>query len=1498
MGNQLAASGAAATINVQDLSQNLSLVAPLGGAKRGRLFTSLHCKIPSSAAALSLSSNSTAVSSIEGVDVVVKVFLQKDGDKEQARLLQRHHETLSNMASRIVALSKNFRVAATPNNVLFYSVMEKSKTGYCLLQRPYVHYSLTERLQTRPYLEMPQRLFLCYQLLQALRHLHDDFGIAHGDVKAENILISSNNWLYLTDIAPYKPCPVPSFDPSNFDFYYDNAENRTCCMAPEKFFDVSSTMKIGWDHSVTSDIFSAACVMVHILSDDALFKLPGALEFRSIGETERRNLLRDVLAGRQVPVHAMDAISSMMCGRADERPTAREILLQHTTSPSGAEHSLKGMSTPSSATSQSMSDPSKLFPAYFPFVFFNVMTVLKRPPDAQLQFLFARWEHILETVDRCAVDPEYSWSMVPEEGQSLMSSSSTTASNQVRNRSNTAPVVAGGGLDRRLLDLSTSQPQTKIPLPKERHSVVVPSTQEDCNTEIGKQNKVPPLPEDANIMDIGKQNKVPIHAAYRQGVVSILAPLITSQIRHAKTVDSRARGLTLFQKLCPWASENTKRDVFLPTLLHFVKSQDYGSVARVAALRALVHVVESLPTFPVGECLVFEDLILPALTEAQRDTSLLFITEFARAVPRLLETAVRYIEKRQVLVGDHRWLNGFDFQLYQLVGIGWEMIKTLQGQPNSSVCVTWLQAVPTMIKVLGKEKSATELLPLLFTFMSNSAVEIKRELIRQVSVVALFVEDPPHQLIRITMEEGFKQNDVGVTVTTLEAVNKLTGGKHLPVALRIELVQRSIPFITSVNANIQGAAIEVVETAAKTLSSTDILLFLVEPLNTLLVKHVPLVHLSKYKSAIRKDLDFDDHHLNTNADRNHLVSCVDYTEMYLPSSIELLSNVNIRQTEDVECDLNHCDVGDANVQQRPTPGEPMVGNLSSSSFCEEGKSQWVMNDFAATNRQQKRINERNNFSNFAMVSSVFAPNYGALPAVCPVGLTMESPGTSPNHRGSIVIKKVTHAASGSFFNGSFVASNAPSRSAKIRDDGGDGLPRSALASFRPLAAAMATSSHEGAIYGMTYGGGWLVTAGDSGLVKLWELDCSANSNLLVPTPLTNINPDPAASSTDAVPQSSLVFLFAEFVKSNNYAQNIALGGTDGQLRLYDVTASKLSDCMNLGQSDSQVASTLSCCSILPALNLMLVGTYKGDIFCVDPRAKSSNGRVVWEARVKPQQGAITALQLLQGNDFNSPTSTSTCGFVCATNRGVLPLFDLRFRLLIKDINVGSSILSMCMDPTSATRQSPPNVMVSLANGGVMRYDLNSGKETLRLRIYDETSITRCLLHVPKSSFVITGGSDRLLRLWDFNNPPLSRVLVCHPQKSPTFILKRDPSLIQVTNTPPTTTTSKWSNPIVKTRKSMDAQQQRPLGVDPLLSKNVSNLSSSSASSTSAHPEICETFSSPPKGSYSVKEHHRDEISAVCVVSMRNAMHLVSAGRDGSLKLWHNAVTASSGDKAV
>ena len=60
-------------------------------------------------------------------------------------------------------------------------------------------------------------------------------GVCHGDLKAENVLLTSWNWVFVTEFAAgLKPPFLPEDHPADFSFFFNTSGRRSCYIAPER----------------------------------------------------------------------------------------------------------------------------------------------------------------------------------------------------------------------------------------------------------------------------------------------------------------------------------------------------------------------------------------------------------------------------------------------------------------------------------------------------------------------------------------------------------------------------------------------------------------------------------------------------------------------------------------------------------------------------------------------------------------------------------------------------------------------------------------------------------------------------------------------------------------------------------------------------------------------------------------------------------------------------------------------------------------------------------------------------------------------------------------------------------------------------------------------------------------------------------------------------------------------------------------------------------------
>lgn len=167
-------------------------------------------------------------------------------------------------------------------------------------------------------------------MLCALNQSHKQ-RICHGDIKLENILITSWNWILLSDFASFKPTFLPEDNPADYTYFFDTSRRRTCYIAPERFIasanvELSTIVGEGPSGSGTltpaMDIFSAGCALLELWSEGtAPFEFSQLLAYRS-GEEE---LVAKHLQGIENE-RLRSLLSSMLCRDPRGRKSAEVYL--------------------------------------------------------------------------------------------------------------------------------------------------------------------------------------------------------------------------------------------------------------------------------------------------------------------------------------------------------------------------------------------------------------------------------------------------------------------------------------------------------------------------------------------------------------------------------------------------------------------------------------------------------------------------------------------------------------------------------------------------------------------------------------------------------------------------------------------------------------------------------------------------------------------------------------------------------------------------------------------------------------------------------------------------------------------------------------------------------------------------------------------------------------------------------------------------------------------
>ena len=234
---------------------------------------------------------------------------------------KQHHSQHSGGCCSSASASSNALLHVAP----ILDIIETPNTVFVL--RQYYYYNLKERMYKLPYLTYTEKLWIIFQLLFAVSELHER-NIVHGDIKLENIMLTSNGSLFVTDIASYKPAHIPIDNSMVYTYYFGSTKQslKTCNVAPERFVEKnapsesnSNNSSTNGDKTVKMDIFSLGCVIAELLLEEYLFDYTKLLEYKH-GKVDISNTLLQIrdsnlreLISKMLKVDPSERISLSQC---------------------------------------------------------------------------------------------------------------------------------------------------------------------------------------------------------------------------------------------------------------------------------------------------------------------------------------------------------------------------------------------------------------------------------------------------------------------------------------------------------------------------------------------------------------------------------------------------------------------------------------------------------------------------------------------------------------------------------------------------------------------------------------------------------------------------------------------------------------------------------------------------------------------------------------------------------------------------------------------------------------------------------------------------------------------------------------------------------------------------------------------------------------------------------------------------------------------------------
>eukprot|EP00980_Cylindrotheca_fusiformis_P007666 scaffold1605_cov141-Cylindrotheca_fusiformis.AAC.29 len=533
--------------------------------------------------------------------------------------------------------------------------------------RPHLYTTLSDRLASRPFLTHVEKLWISFQILQALDAMHSA-NVVHGFLTTENIGLSSWNWVVLVDVASYKArTSLPDDDPSEYLYYFDEVykhgtdttpRDKRCYLAPERFFTPSRENRqehLTLPLTPAMDIFSAGCVIMEtFLNGERALDLGDLMEYR---KNKASPTLQQKL--NKIEFSALRAACRHMLHLDPSERLSASAYLERL-------------------------QASEVVPESFGNVLYPMIErVTHSPPDARLAIAAAHYYSV-------------TWATVgirDEEGRRFVEKALGSTMTQL------------DVLDQPDEDDPQIKPEAKTPLEEKKEDMedLLAETEallkkietlhfdEEILSEatLDVLEVAPPKAEAATSMEATADR-----SEISQSSLLIYLQSIVSTVRHVQRPASKLVALQLMRRVAKFVTDEARLQRIVPVTVSLLQDQD--PLVRASAIHVLASTLSIVNSFPPSDSKVFPQYIFKRVPHLMTDPSLVVRLAFARTVASLAETAHRFLDISHAV------------RLYEAVGGGGARSQANSERPRQTSAVSTNDVFTDDVAKLLDETSDSE----------------------------------------------------------------------------------------------------------------------------------------------------------------------------------------------------------------------------------------------------------------------------------------------------------------------------------------------------------------------------------------------------------------------------------------------------------------------------------------------------------------------------------------------------------------------------------------------------------------------------------------------------------------------------------------------------------------------------------------------------------------------------------------------------------------------
>ncbi|KAL6560993.1 Serine/threonine-protein kinase [Orobanche hederae] len=706
--------------------------------------------------------------------------------------------------------------------------LETDKAAYLL--RQYFFNNLHDRLSTRPFLGMIEKKWLAFQLLYAVKQSHEH-GICHGDIKCENVLVTSWNWLYLADFASFKPTYIPYDDPSDFSFFFDTGGRRRCYVAPERFYEHGGETQVARDALLkpTMDIFAVGCVIAELfLEGQPLFELSQLLAYRRGQYDPTQHLEKATFHAipdsgiRKMILHMIQLDPESRCSAesyvqnyagvvSDARVLACETSFQEIL------RQMMGIRAGEDMISetQTSADDKRLLPHAID----AKQQTDKKSSSHDRSDLLGNTSALLRDVKH-------------NSGHSGMKCVPDSVVKTVYSQNQKQCGFQSPG--ELIQSVSNIFQRSHHPFLKKIRMTDLTSVISDCNNQSDTFG-MPFLPLPQDILSC-------------EGIV-LITSLLCSCIRNVKFPFIRRAAVLLLKSCSLYIDDEDRLQRILPYIIAMFS--DPAAIVRCAALETLCDILPLVRDFPPSDAKIFPEYILPMLSMLPDDSeesvricyacniSKLALTAYGFLIHSISLTEAGVLNETNLLLkssklatdtsGEPHRVNN-DAQLAQLRKSIAEVIQELVMGPKQTPNIrrALLQDIGNLCWFFGQKQSNDFLLPILPAFLNDRDAQLRAVFYGQIIYVSFFVgQRSVEEYLLPYIEQALNDFTEPVIVNALDCLAILCRNGFLRKRILLEMIERAFPLLCYPSKWVRRSAVSFIAASSENLGAIDSYVFLV-----------------------------------------------------------------------------------------------------------------------------------------------------------------------------------------------------------------------------------------------------------------------------------------------------------------------------------------------------------------------------------------------------------------------------------------------------------------------------------------------------------------------------------------------------------------------------------------------------------------------------------------------------------------------------------------------